>query len=117
MRKLLSDKIAVGAAIFGMVLMALTITFRVNPAEGSVVPHFLTGTPWGRPILAVLLVTCMPVWIAVLFAGEFLHLAGYPGWTMACAAMMAIQGALFYGIGKVVSVVVRRRWPPQQPKP
>jgi len=41
MKNFWKDKIAVGSAVIGMVLMILTILWRVNRAEGSVIPGFL----------------------------------------------------------------------------
>ena len=51
----------------GIALMILTLMWRVNPVEGSVMPNFLTGNLFGMALLMVLLVTCMPVGIVALF--------------------------------------------------
>ena len=60
-----------------MALMILALVWRVNPVEGSVVPDFLTGNPFGAALLMVLLVTCMPVGIVAVFSGVLLgRLAG-----------------------------------------
>jgi len=55
------DRIAVVTAGIGIVLMILTVVWRVNPVEGSVMPDFLTSNPFGQTLLYLLLVTCMPV--------------------------------------------------------
>ena len=61
----------------GMALMILALVWRVNPVEGSVVPDFLTGNPFGAALIVVLLVTCMPVGIVAVFSGVLLgRLAG-----------------------------------------
>ena len=61
----------------GIALMILTLMWRVNPVEGSVMPNFLTGNLFGMALLMVLLVTCMPVGIVALFSGILLgRLAG-----------------------------------------
>ena len=75
MKKSWTDWIAVVTSGIGMVLMILTAMWRVNPVEGSVVPDFLTGNPFGGALLLVLLVTCMPVWIPTVF---FVSSAGFP---------------------------------------
>jgi hypothetical protein len=44
-KRLLSDRFAVATAAVGMALMIMTLAWRVNPFEGSVVPDFLTDNP------------------------------------------------------------------------
>ena len=64
MKRFSIDWIAVVAASIGMALMIMTAVWRVNPVEGSVVPDFLEGNPFGRALLLVLLViflTLLPI--------------------------------------------------------
>ena len=68
MKKFWTDRIALVTSGIGIVLMILTAVWRVNPVEGSVVPDFLTGNPFGEALLLVLIVTCMPVWIPTVFS-------------------------------------------------
>jgi hypothetical protein len=68
----LSDRVAVATAGVGIALMILTLMWRVNPVEGSVMPNFLTGNLFGMALLMGLLVTCMPVGIVALFSGILL---------------------------------------------
>jgi len=107
LKNIFSDKAAVATAVVGVVLMALTIVWRVNPVEGSVVAPFLSNTASGRVIHLILLVTCMPVWIVVVsvvtlfvLSTEYIHYLGY-------ALMLVTQGLLFFAIGKLISVCKR----------
>lgn len=107
MKNPFADRIAIATAGVGVLLMVFTILTRVNPVEGSVVrPQWLL-TPWGRPLVAVLLVTCMPVWFAGAFLDvhlfqhlhpESLHLAVWH------AAELLLQGLFYFGIGKLISM-------------
>ena len=93
--------IAVVTSSIGMVLMVLTVVWRVNPVEGSVVPDFLTGNPLGQALLLVLLVTCMPVWIPTVF---FVSFAGFP--ELANGTAVIVQGILYFVFGKLIWVWV-----------
>jgi len=44
----LKDRIAVADGIFGACLATLTLFWRINPVEVSVMPAFLTGTTLGK---------------------------------------------------------------------
>ena len=99
MKNPFSDKLALSTAVVGVVLMALTIAFRVNPVEGSVVSDCLR-TAWGRPLHLLLLVTTMPAWIAaivVTFGGDLLT-----DWHLPYIVMLILQALLFFGIGKLM---------------
>jgi hypothetical protein len=67
-RKIVCDPYVIVSVCVGVVLMALTLYFRVNPAEGSVVDEAVRGT-WFH---YVLMVTTMPAYIAGLVLGPFL---------------------------------------------
>ena len=82
-----------------MALMILTAVWRVNPVEGSVVPDFLTGNPFGQALLLVLLVTCMPVWIPTVF---LVSVVGFP--EQANGAAVIVQGIVCFILGKLIWV-------------
>jgi len=91
----------------GVVLMCFTILTHVNPVEGSVVRPGWLLTPWGRPLVAVLLVTCMPVWFAAAFLDLqlFQHLHPEPLHLVVWhASELLLQGLLYFGIGKLISM-------------
>jgi hypothetical protein len=101
MKKFWTDWAAIGFAAVGIVLMAFTIAWRINPAEGSVIPQFLKDNFAGEAVHLVLLITCMPVWcVAVLLISDT---------SSACVvAMFFIQGLVYFLIGKAVAVTVRK---------
>jgi hypothetical protein len=107
-KNIFSDKAAVSTAVVGVVLMAMTIVWRVNPAESSVVAPFLSNTASGRVIHLILLVTCMPVWIAAVSVVTLFvpHTAEYTHY-LSYALMLVTQGLLFFAIGKLISVCKR----------
>ena len=102
------DRAALSFAAVGIVLMILTLMCRVNPVEQSVVrPRFLEDTPTGMGILWVLLVTCMPVWIAILTLTEGLGLSSIPVFSLGA---ISLQGIVYFLIAKAVSFCVRKLW-------
>ena len=103
-----TDRIAIITALVGIVLMILTIVWRINPVEGSVVPDFLTGNPVGRGVIWVLVVTCMPVWIIAVALCMLLPLHERAQWMLSCGAMLVVQGIVYFMIGKLISLSVRR---------
>jgi len=108
-KNIFSDKATVATAVVGVVLMALTIVWRVNPAESSVVAPFLSNTASGRVIHLILFVTCMPVWIVVVSAVNLFvpHTETEYVYYFGCALMLVTQGLLFFAIGKLISVSKR----------
>lgn len=108
MKKFWTDRIAVLTALVGIILMVLTIVWRINPVEGSVVPRFLTGNPVGGAVICVLLVTCMPVWILSVSVTMLLPLPDHIQYVLACGAMLIAQGVVYFMIGKLISICVRR---------
>ena len=89
-------------------MMILTILWRVNPYEGSVVPRFLTDNLFGIAARWVLFVTSIPVWVlCVSLCDMLLHLPEGREYIALCAAMILIQGVIYFFVGKLVSVVVR----------
>ncbi len=98
-------KLVVGFAVVGVILMTLTLAWRINPAEGSVIPTFLTNNPVGRAVVGCLLVTCMPVWILSVSISGLLKIVPFP---VICGLMILLQ-ALAYGlVGAGVSAILRK---------
>jgi hypothetical protein len=98
-------KVAIAFAAVGVILMILTLVWRVNPVEGSVVPTFLTNNPIGRAVVGCLLVTCMPVWILSVSIGGLLKIVPFP---VICGLMFLLQ-ALAYGlVGAGASAILRK---------
>ena len=110
MKRLPNDRIALVTAGIGIVLMIMTTMWRVNPVEGSVVPDYLTRNPFGRALLFVLLVTCMPVWIPTVFLtvvlASFIGIAESESFGMANGAAIIVQGIVFLMFGKLISIGV-----------
>jgi hypothetical protein len=108
-KRLLSDRVAVATAGVGIALMILTLVWRVNPVEGSVMPNFLTGNLFGMALLMGLLVTCMPVGIVALFSGILLgRLAGLSeseGLTVGSGLAIVLQGTVYFFLGRLISVI------------
>jgi len=59
------DVFALVFMTIGIVLLTLTLIFRVNPAEGGVVNEAIVGTLFHK----ILLLTTMPAWIAGAICG------------------------------------------------
>lgn len=108
MRRFWRDKVAIPISLIGVGLMLLTILWRINPAEGSVVPTFLTGSATGRVVIGVLLVTCMPAWIIAVSVCYLLPFPEEFQYALACVSMLVFQGLGYFMIGKLLSVGVRR---------
>ena len=110
MKKFWTDRIALVTSGIGIALMILTAVWRVNPVEGSVMPDFLTGNPFGEALLLVLIVTCMPVWIPTVFS--VVVLAGPPesdSVELANGAAVIVQGIVYFMFGKLISGWAKRR--------
>ena len=114
MGRLGTNRIALVTALVGLALMILTIVWRINPVEGSVVPDFLTVSPVGRGVFWTLAVTCMPVWIFSVYLADVLPMVNpysTSGWVVMCCMMCIIQFILYFGLGRLGSrilAVVRR---------
>jgi hypothetical protein len=93
--------------IVGIVLISLTVAFRVNPAEASVVNPAVLGTT----LHYILLFTTMPAWIAGVLLSGMLYKSSYE---FAVGLMFLCQVLLYHFLGKIVSflvaVVWNRRW-------
>ena len=97
------DIISAVFVIVGAVLLILTIKFRVNPVEGSVVNPAIRGTT----LHYILLFTTMPAWIA----GESLsNISFKDSYEFAIALMFIFQVLLYLFLGKVVSFLVSVIW-------
>jgi hypothetical protein len=93
------DIISIFFALFGVALLILTLEYRINPVEGSVVDPAIRGTSlhW------ILLVTTMPAWIA----GVALTLnASGDNFAVAVVSMFLFQVLLYHFLGKLVSLGV-----------
>jgi hypothetical protein len=108
MKKFYTDRIAIVTALVGIILMVLTIIWRINPVEGSVIPRFLTGNPLGVAVICVLLATCMPAWIVAVSVCMLLPFAERTQDVLACVAMLMLQGVSYFMVGKLISVCVRK---------
>src|SRR5262245_24737361 len=103
MKTFSTDRIALVTSGIGMVLMILTTVWRVNPVEGSVMPDFLTGNPFGEALLLLLIVTCMPIWIPTVFSVVVLASSvGFPesdALTLGNGAAVVVQGIVYLMVG------------------
>ena len=109
MRGFWTDRTALSFAAAGMILMALTIAWRINPVEGSVVPRFLYDSALGRAVFWVLFVTCMPVFIAGMFLIRDGDCGWLPDWVpVGTITLLLLQGVVYFLVGKVVSICARR---------
>ena len=112
MKKFWTDRIALVTSGIGIALMILTVVWRVNPVEGSVVPDFLTGNPFGEALLLVLIATCMPVWIPTVFSvvtlASFLGFPESEGFVFAGGAAVIVQGIVYFMFGKLISAWIKR---------
>lgn len=107
MKRFWTDRIALVTSGIGIALMILTAVWRVNPVEGSVMPDFLTGNPFGEAVLLVLVVTCMPVWVPTVFSVVILaSFVGFPesdALVLANGAAVIVQGTAYFMFGKLIS--------------
>jgi hypothetical protein len=108
-----TDRGALSFAAMGIILMAFTLAWRINPVEQSVVPRFLFDTPLGLAMFWVLFVTCMPAWILALLSGGLLMgdrgLSWLPGWfSLFNLWAISLQGILCFLVGKGASVCIRK---------
>ena len=112
MKKFWTDRIALVTSGIGIALMILTAVWRVNPVEGSVMPDFLTGNPFGEALLYVLIVTCMPVWIPTVFSvvvlASFVGIPESDGLVLSNGAAVIVQGIVYFMIGKLISGWAKR---------
>ncbi len=108
MRRFWKDRIATATALVGVGLMILTIIWRINPAEGSVVPRFLTSNAVGVAVIYVLLATCMPVWIPAVSLTMLIHLPEHIQYGLACGFMIILQCMVYFMIGKLISLCVQK---------
>ena len=121
MKKIWTDRIALVTSGIGIALMILTAVWRVNPVEGSVIPDFLTGNPFGEALLLVLMVTCMPVWIPIVFSVVVLaSFVGFPesdSVVLANGAAVIVQGIVYFMFGKLISGWAKRFRTGKEPNP
>ena len=94
LRKIVCDPY-VGVSVFvGVVLMALTLYYRVNPVEGSVVNEAVRGT-WFH---YVLMVTTMPAYITGLVLAPFLKVF--------VPAVFIVQIILYTCLGLLLRLII-----------
>jgi hypothetical protein len=100
----LQTKLALGFAVGGLLLMALTLIFRVNPVELSVVDPRICGTPlhW------LLFFSSMPAWLLGLLASSAVSPSqpDHRLWLPLCACL--IQVLIYFGLGWIVGFIVQR---------
>ncbi|MHC4385976.1 MAG: hypothetical protein ACYTEU_10845 [Planctomycetota bacterium] len=92
LQKIICDPYVIVSILIGIVLMSLTLYFRVNPAEGSVVDKAILGTLFHM----VLLLTTMPAWIAGT------TVAALTLWVLSYPMMFLFQVILYTGLGLVL---------------
>ncbi len=97
--------------------MALTLLWHINPVEGSVVPRWLSENLLGEAVFGVLFVTCMPTYNAgLLLCGIVFREPNsssafdwLPKWLDPFALLLLfLQAIVYFLLGKLVSVCVRR---------
>ena len=109
MKKFWLDRTALVFAVVGVILMAFTIEWNINPVEGSVVPRFLFDNPLGNVVFWILYVTCMPVFMMTMILFGDRNFSWVPNWIPVWEVMMfSLQVIICFLIGKVVSVCVRK---------
>ncbi len=97
------DIISAVFVIVGAVLLILTIKFRVNPVEGSVVDPGIRGTAlhW------ILLCATMPAWFAgVSLCGK----ASAGNYQFAVTLMFLFQALIYYFLGKFTKLILSTIW-------
>ena len=99
LRKIVCDPYVLGSVFTGIVLMALTLYYRVNPVEGSVVNEAVRGT-W---LHYVLMITTMPAYIAGLVLASFLKVF--------VPAVFIVQIILYTGLGLLLRLIHRLVFP------
>ena len=90
LKKVLYDPYIIASVIIGVILLTLTLIFRVNPVEGAVVSEAVRGTLFHN----LLLYTTMPAWIAGMVVGFSTFLA-YPLMFLFQIALFSISGLIF----------------------
>lgn len=90
-KKMIPARYVITSALVGVILLSLTLFFRVNPAEGSVVDENIIGTPFHY----FLYFTTMPAWIAGIFIGRSTFLS-FPLMFLIQIIIFSFLGFLFY---------------------
>lgn len=110
MRRFVLDRVPLAFAAVGAVLMTLTMLWRINPVESSVVAPFLFNSPAGQATWWVLFVTCMPVYIlTMLLLTPVARFLWVPSWFPLFGIMAVIaQAIVFFLIGKGICLVARK---------
>jgi len=108
------DKIALRFMLAGILLMIFTVLWRINPAEGSVIPHFLKQNSFGTAVIYFLLATSTPFWICLLILSRIFLALGFRNgilpdstWAVACI-MIASQAIIYFMVGKLISFLVKK---------
>ena len=89
-RSLFADAFAVVLEIIGVILLALTLVFNVNPVEVTVVNDAIAGSAFHW----ILFITTMPAWIAGIIVGM--------GTVLSLPLMFIFQIILYWFFGKVI---------------
>jgi hypothetical protein len=101
---LYSNILSFALVIIGVVLLSLTLKYRVNPVEGSVVDPNILGTS----LHYILLPTTMPAWIA----GESLAsiISFKHNLELAVTFMYLFQILEYYFLGTLIYFIIRLAW-------
>ena len=94
-KNIVHEPYVIVSVITGVILLTLTLFFRVNPVEGSVVNESILGTFFHY----ILLFTTMPAWIAGIFIG-FATCLSFP-------LMFLFQIIIFTFLGLLLRLVHR----------
>lgn len=98
LQKIIYDPYVLVSAAIGLLLMALTVYFRVNPVEGSVVHESIRGTA----VHYLLLMTTMPAYIAGMLVGN-------AAW-ISYVLMFTVQAVLYACLGLLLRFIIRILW-------
>ena len=98
----IKDPYVILSVLTGIILLILTLLFRVNPVEGSVVNESIRGTPFHM----FLFFTTMPAYMAGLFAGAGTFLT-FPLMFLFQIILFALLGSLFRLIHNAVVRIFR----------
>ncbi len=103
------DRVSLGFAVIGLVLMAATLATGANPIEGSVITPFLKDTVIGNAVLIVLIGTSFPT----MLVGEQVFRAL---WIMGISLPDSLQwfiavimpGLIYFGVARLGSFFIEK---------
>lgn len=100
-----ADRLAIGVTVIGLVLMAVSLHYNVNPVCGGAVRGGIQNQPL---ILFPLALTTIPAMLlALILRGLVTKMSG---WTLMYQPLVFVcQAVLAFACGKILSLVVRIR--------